>query len=75
MSGDNRFNVQAKTSESRDVIIAMNNSLILIPPYLALLNEMKEIADRPVIKVQLILVLSIQKQRINFINSNIYTNY
>lgn len=36
---------------------------------------MKEIADRPVIKVQLILVLSIQKQRINFINSNIYTNY
>ena len=36
---------------------------------------MTEIADRPVIKVQLILVLSIQKERINFINSNIYTNY
>lgn len=42
----------------------MNSSLILIPPYLVLLNEMKEIADRPVIKVQLILVLSIQKERI-----------
>lgn len=42
----------------------MNSSLILIPSYLVLLNEMKEIADRPVIKVQLILVLSIQKERI-----------